>query len=360
VAIAVLLLWLVWAFLAAAVNGEMLRASSPYVLGPLVLAAGVACGQVAYGRVAVTHLSRGTVALMATLLVLTFFSQGATGLPLGYANANAALALQLMALSGLVLLRQRPGHPWSIVLAVGAAAVVVLLNRSAAAGALAVPLALTIWWSTRRGQSEGPPPAGPTGVQPTIGHRLAPVLAGLLSAAAAAAVMWLAVLERWPSTVESALSSARHTLWRDALTGLAGHPATGLGPGSFTRVSRTGQDTDLGAAHSAVLQVGAETGWPGVVLLALLTSTALWWVARGSAQACTVGAAAVAALMVHAQVDHLLEYAPLVLVAGVVIGLAGASGASEQLDVAEGEGPVARRGRGPGQRARGEDRSLPG
>ncbi|GAA4125138.1 hypothetical protein GCM10022415_31820 [Knoellia locipacati] len=354
-AIVALALWLVWAVLAAAAHGELLPVSSPYVLSTLALGGGVVLGDVVSRAVPTAHVAMGVVALVALLLVATLVSPGVTGLPLGYANANAALAIQAMALSGLLLVRVRPNRRWVLMGAVAAAFVVLALSRSTAATALAVALVPVLWWAAGRGSA-----ARRAEAPSTASSRRAPLVAGLVSGAAAIAVVWLARTDEWPSGLEAALSTARHTLWRDALSGATSHPLVGVGPGHLAEVSSLSTDVDLGAAHSAVLQVGAETGWPGVVLLALLTGTTLAWASHRGAAAATIGSSAVAAFTVHAQIDHLLEFAPLLLLLGIVVGVAGAPARSEQLDVAEGERPVAGRGRGPGEWSRREDRSLPG
>jgi O-antigen ligase len=121
-------------------------------------------------------------------------------------------------------------------------------------------------------------------------------------------------------------------LWAD-------HPIIGAGPGAFQEFTPLGRDTDTASAHSSVLQVGAETGWVGVALFALLALAGLLWAGRGVPAYAVVASAAWTALLVHSFVDHLLDFPAIVLTAGVVIGWAGASRGSEELDVPHGQRP---------------------
>ncbi len=138
--------------------------------------------------------------------------------------------------------------------------------------------------------------------------------------------------------VVTALDPARQVLWSDALSLWSAHPLTGGGPGAFVEYSRLGGDTDTASAHSSILQVGAETGSIGVVLFALFLVAGLLWATRGAAPDAVVGVVAWIALVVHSFTDHLLEFAPIVIAAGLAVGWAGAT-RSEELDVSEGEPP---------------------
>ena len=155
-------------------------------------------------------------------------------------------------------------------------------------------------------------------------------------------ILSLADRSPWPSWAEWAFDAVREQLWRDAITLWRAHPVTGGGPGSFREATALSVDPDTSTAHSFVLQVGSETGWVGVGILAVVALTGLLLAALGTAPATVVGAAAWTALLVHSQVDHLLEFAPVVLAAGAALGWASARSGSEELDVPEREGPVLR------------------
>jgi O-antigen ligase len=166
------------------------------------------------------------------------------------------------------------------------------------------------------------------------------VITGVVAIAGAAmTVVRLASRSDWPAWAIRTLKAARRTTWSDALALWREHPVTGGGPGTYQQVSSLGHDPDFAAAHSSVLQVGAETGWIGVVLFALLVLGGLLWAARGAPAYAVVGVATWTALVVHSFADHLLEFPLIVLVAGTVLGWTATTRASEQLDVPQGEGP---------------------
>jgi len=319
-----------WAVFAAALEGRALSPTSPYVVAPLALAVGVAIGRLAAPYVghrasALTLLGTTTYLLLAVL-----WTAGPAKGPLAYANANAALAVQLIALSGLVMTRTT--GRWRAVAAVSAlvALAVVDANASKAGLAVAVPLlavvALGTWRPARR--------------RSTMWIALLAAAATVASAAAAVGV--LAYRPTWPSWALSAFDPARKTLWHDALGLWARHPVSGAGPGSYEQLSTLGRDPDTAAAHSSVLQVGAETGTIGVALFAAIVLAGLLLVRRSTPSDAVIAAGAWTALLVHSFADHLLDFAPVVLAAGIVLGLATASQRSEQLDVPEGERPLVR------------------
>src|SRR5690606_15055116 len=67
------------------------------------------------------------------------------------------------------------------------------------------------------------------------------------------------------------LTGARLSLWADALSMAREQPLAGAGPGSFATTSPTAlSDNDLGWAHSAPLQLLAETGLLGFLIVVLL------------------------------------------------------------------------------------------
>lgn len=244
---------------------------------------------------------------------------GPGGDPLGYANANAALAMQLAALALLAALRATGRDRSALLIAAALATLAVPATFSRAAIVLLVPLALAVtaaflgwvrsrWWPGAVG-------------------------GGVIAASAVGVVL----LASRPALQPGLFDSVRRTLWSDAFTLWARHPLTGAGPGSFRRFSDLAKDPDTAAVHSSVLQVGAEWGILGVVVLAGLIVGAFILVARGVPKATLIGSAAFTALMVHSLVDHVLEFWLVALAAGAVLGYA-ASG-SEELDVSEREGP---------------------
>lgn len=140
----------------------------------------------------------------------------------------------------------------------------------------------------------------------------------LLAAVADMAVMRLVSRGSLPSRMAAgeSLSSARHTLWSDALSFWATEPFLGAGIGVFTLSSELASDTSsLAAVHSLRLQVGAELGASGVVLLALLLVRGLLFTAPGRPVA-LVAMAAWTALAVRTGIDH--DFPIVSFMAGVV------------------------------------------
>jgi O-antigen ligase len=315
--------WVVWAATTALLHGRVLSPFSPYVVSPLVLAAGVALGRVVARRADRRLVDTLLLSLTAVLLVGVVATGGPAKGPLGYANANAALAVQVLALCGLAMVgAQIPRRLLLGVAGLGVVAVVAL-NASRAGLIVTLPLGcaigVAVWRPDRR-------------------RRWALLAAAAALLAGAMGVVLLAGREDWPAWAVNGFDSTRQLLWHDALALWREHPVLGGGPGSFEATSPLAADVDTAAAHSSILQVGAETGAVGVVLLALLIATGLRYAARGAVPYALVAVAAWTALGLHSFVDHLVEYVPVVLAAGVVVGWASTT-RSEELDVREGESP---------------------
>jgi hypothetical protein len=324
-ALALLLAWVAWAGGVGVAAGHLLPPTA-YVLAPLALVIGVVMGRLVAERARPSDV-QGTLLVVATILFLGVVSSPEPGkAPLVYPNANAALAVQVIGLCGLALLGTNPRSRPRLVVVTAAliATAAVVANASTGALAVALPLlaviAVATWGRVRR--------------------RWWAVLGGAaVILVVAGQVVRLADLADWPGWASAAIDSTRRSLWRDATALWSRHPAVGSGPGSFARFSPLAEDPDTSAAHSSVLQVGAETGWVGVAIVGLVVLAGLLWAARGTARYAVVAAAAWTALVVQSLTDHLLDFPPVVLAAGLVLGWAAATGRSEELDVAEGERP---------------------
>ncbi|MGC5615058.1 O-antigen ligase family protein [Georgenia sp. Z1491] len=325
------LLWVAWVLAASILAVSTAGSWVPYVVAPLVLLLGVLIG----GRL-VTAWERWWVAPVAVVGALAVLAADAF-----YANAQAAIGVQAVALGVLMLVSVlRLGFsertPLSVISAVLLVVLGVLLaSRSQAAlllavvGAVAVVVAVLVarW---RGGRVRG------TRVRPRSWAWAGRVRAqrwawagGVIVGLAAVVVVWLGSRDLWPGLLTGrwSLSGARHTLWADALELWAQAPVVGAGPGSFVEHSAlAASDPSLSEVHSSVLQVGSELGVIGVVLFLGLLAAGLAVAARGSGVSGVVGVVAWAALAVHAMIDHLYEFPPVVLLAGVVIGWAGAAG----------------------------------
>lgn len=326
--------WMLWSLASTVRSDWGWGGAVPYLLCPVGLAAGVAAGS------ALPRLARSpglplalVVSAAALVLGVLLVREPGKG-PVGYPNANAALAVQLVALTGLALLSTSSGRRRPLVLSLALCVTAVALNRSAAGVAVVVPVAAVVSLVAWR--------------RPTrVGWPVGAVVVGALSAVGAA---WLIVgaarQPAFPGWAERAFDPVREQLWRDAVELWDEAPVTGSGPGSFSAATALSVDPDTMAAHSSVLQVGSETGWVGVAFLGLVGLTGLLWTLRGRPAEALVGATAWAALFVHSTADHLLEFGSVVTLAGAVVGWAGASGrvcdpGSEELDVTQREGPLA-------------------
>lgn len=328
-AVLILVAWVVWAVIATALAGRVLPLTSPYVVAPVVLVAGVVLGRFVAPHGARRATGLTLLALTAYLLIAVLWTSGPAKGPLSYANANAALAVQLIGLCGLVMVgatgRRRAVAAMGAVLGLATVAA----NYSIAGFVVAVPVLVVVaammWRPAHRREVA-----------------LAAALFGLITVTSAAVVVAvLAMRANWPAWLLKALDPARQTMWHDAIELWERHPVLGAGPGTFQKVSRLGYDPDTAAAHSSVLQIGAETGWVGVTLLAGVIIAGLVWACRGTPANAVIGMAAWTALLVHSFADHLLEFVPVMLAAGLVLGWAGVQPrVSEQLDDSEGERPA--------------------
>lgn len=329
VGIALLIACLAWAAAAAIISGRPPSPASPYVIAPVVLSVGVAAGPVlARFAHAAPRSFADSLAIVAGFLILGVLLTPEPGKePLGYANANAALAVQVVGMCGLGLLETARGRRMILGASLTLGVVAVALNRSTAGlvvvGPLVAAIALALW-------------------SPPARRWWAVMLGATTTLAGAAVIAWLAARSTWSPWAERAFDPVRAQLWRDAMALWRADPLTGGGPGSFREATALSADPDTASAHSSILQIGSETGWVGVALFALVALAGLLWATRGRAPYAVVGAAAWTALLLHSFVDHLLEFPPVVLAAGLVLGWAAGSARSEQLDVAQGESPLLR------------------
>lgn len=304
-------LWCVWVVASSVWNGRVPQLGGTYIVAPVVLVAGVVLGRVA------ARTPQGPLADALLLFPLVALLPGvalrmAPGPPpLGYANSNTAAATQVMVLLALAAL-DRSRDRWNraiLWVAVGVAAWAVVHHGSRAGIVVAVPVALIVLLTLTR------PPR----------HRWCALVLGAGSLAAAVVVfLWLASRPTWPDAVLRAFDPVRRVMWQEALKLWAAHPVAGGGPGSFLEVNPYGHDTDTMAAHSSLLQTGSELGLVGVALLAQLVGLVFALACRGTAPRAVLGIVAWTALWIHSLVDHLFDYPGLVLLAGVVLGWAGA------------------------------------
>ena len=103
-ALALLVLWVVWAWVDALLADRMPSLTSPYVLSPVVLAVGVALGHLVATRLERNLVVAGLVVVTTVLFLGVIWTDGPAKRPTAYANANAAVAVQVIALAGLAML----------------------------------------------------------------------------------------------------------------------------------------------------------------------------------------------------------------------------------------------------------------
>ncbi|MFJ9426064.1 O-antigen ligase family protein [Streptomyces sp. NPDC101249] len=158
------------------------------------------------------------------------------------------------------------------------------------------------------------------------------------------ALAWDAVPEGPADALAGQLTGHRVELWRDALRLARDHPALGVGPGRFGELSAaaTGTPVPDGRPHSAPLQIAAEQGVVGVVLLAAgfcWVLYALWRSPRPTPVVLTA-AAALTVLAAVATLGNALGFTAVSAGAGVLAGLATARPLAEEPAAAPGGVPA--------------------
>ncbi|MER5193936.1 O-antigen ligase family protein [Streptomyces sp. NPDC002755] len=130
------------------------------------------------------------------------------------------------------------------------------------------------------------------------------------------------------------LTSHRVDLWRDALGMAHRESGLGVGPGRFGELSGTAARSALsdGKPHSAPLQLAAEQGVVGVLLLAAAFCWVLFalWRAPGPTPVVLTAGAALTALAAVAAIGNALSFTTVSVGAGLLAGLATARPLAEE------------------------------
>jgi O-antigen ligase len=319
-----LLAWTLWVATATLLTGHTLAEARGFLAFPLVLGAGLLLGRLAGVW---SDARTGWVAGLAALALPALLCVLAAGALTHsfYANAQATSGVQIVAISALLLLTATlDGAPRgvlrilvrtvSVALVLLAATLGLVLAARAQAALMLVVVVVVL--------------AVVALVRPAlIPRRMSTSLGGAAIGGALAVVLALTTLPVWPRWLGDAesLSFARQLLWRDALELWGRHPLLGGGPGAFYDSSPIARsEPHLYAAHSSVLQVGSELGTPGALLFLVVLALGLLLAARGDRARALIGIAAWSALAVHSMIDHLYEFPIVVLLAGIVLGAAGA------------------------------------
>lgn len=335
-------LWTLWVLASPVISHRPPSFSSPYLLSPLILLAGAVAGGVLVDRWRNCSLREAAPILLAI---------AAFAAPI-YANASAAVGVLLVALAAVALLdlpgpmdiagsARKPdsvsaapaaaeesskhspvrvprsirqmGEARHVAFVVGVGVIGILLAFGTQASLLLLT-ALLVTISVVYRVRTGPP-------------RAITVATGLvLVAFASITVAILGSRESWPAWLSQSdsLSSARHILWNDALSLWKQNPLVGSGHGTFTPSSELASTTPgLESAHSLVLQVLAELGIVGLVLLAAVFAGGLLLATQTARDRGAITGAAWTFLAIHSTIDHLEDFPVVALTAGILIGWAG-------------------------------------
>jgi O-antigen ligase len=314
--LALLVVAVVWSFVSAAASGGSAAPVVTVLLGSAAaLVAGRLLGSV---RPLLVPVVVTVAAAVAMLVPGTFDRRPLAGL-FGYANAAAGFfALACVAALMVTCSTRSTGARLAGALAAIAFATVPIVRGSLAPGVLLMlgPAVLLVARDTR-------------GVRLAVAGCTALFLFALLLTAAIGATQPEGP-SHGTSVVEQAFSPRRVALWHDALSLLAAHPVTGVGPGRFARESAIARsDVDARWAHQEFLQQGAEQGILGLVLLVglVLWGFARLWITGSGDRVVALGAAALAVVAVHACVDYVLHFPAIPFAGAALVGTAQAVGA---------------------------------
>lgn len=118
-------------------------------------------------------------------------------------------------------------------------------------------------------------------------------------------------------------AEVRGELWAAAADFSRDEPAIGIGPGQFAERNPVSTDADLRWAHHGYLQVAAELGLVGLVLVAALAGwvwAVLWVAAADQPASASLAAAAVAVVGLHGTVDYVWHLSPVLAVCCALFG----------------------------------------
>jgi O-antigen ligase len=303
-----------WAYITA----DRLEGDAGHLIALVVAAGAIVILSSAVARVQPTLVSLLIVVSAMALLIVdarSIFSDSPLAGPFGYTNATASFFLQAsLAALILVVMWQKLSLRIAASLAVAVLAIVPLFvdSRSAVLLLIAVPAVALGAWGRR-------------------GSRAAIAICALLLASGVGVTTFLGATydSSESSTVHSlataTLSTRRVVLWRDATNIMTDQPVYGVGPSGFAETSRTAiGDADARWAHNEFLQVGAEMGIPGLLLMLALFGWAFWrlWSFPKPGLAAAVGAAGLAVLGLHACIDYIFHFSAVPVAGAALFGSA--------------------------------------
>ncbi|MFI5875551.1 O-antigen ligase family protein [Streptomyces sp. NPDC051445] len=309
----------IWSLVTATVHGGR---PEGVLLAVLAVAAGYAAGRILGVLLPVAAPCAGALAGLALSVVRPRFGPGPEFVPpLGHAGATAAvLALSAGAACCAAWATPGPVLRFGLWLLAGGIAVTGGLLGSTTA---VVMCGAVLLCSLAAGRM----------------RRRGPGLAVLAVAAAlVTGLVWAlagnALSGGLAGPLRDRLTEHRGDLWRDAL-GMAHREAGfGVGPGRFGELSGTAAGSPLsdGKPHSAPLQLAAEQGVVGVLLLAGVFCWVLFalWRAPGPTPVVLTAGAALTALAAVAAVGNALSFTTVTAGAGLLAGLATARPLAEE------------------------------
>nr|WSX73156.1 O-antigen ligase family protein [Streptomyces sp. NBC_00899]WSX80778.1 O-antigen ligase family protein [Streptomyces sp. NBC_00899] len=313
VGIVVLVCCAVWALIAAA--GRPARPEGT-LLALLAVTAGYALGRILGALLPVLAPAAAAAAVLALVLIPpTRLSAHPDAPPLGYPNADAALLVLAVGAACCAAWAARGRARRAALVCVGAGAAVAALALGSAAGfAAGVAIVLCSLAAARMRRRL----LGLTGF----------ALAAALVVGGSCAVAVDALPSGLSESLTGQLTQPRVELWHQAVDLAEQHPLRGVGPERFADEAAATAGPDLAPSaespQSAPLQLAAEQGVPGAVLLAAAFAwllTALWRSPRPTPVVLTA-AASLTGLAMLATVDHVLSYAVVTAGAGFLSGIA--------------------------------------
>jgi O-antigen ligase len=309
---------IVWTCLAAA--------DRPTHILPIVLVMLACVGAYVAGRLVGVPHPIALPAAVACVIALTLGARpptslgtAAAGPPLGYGNANGALGVA--GILAAVIAAVAATHTNTRRALYGVGGLILLetaLTRSLAATLLAVSV------------------LGVGLVAPVVRGRRLLAAVGVLAVVGSVTITTFIGLRYQPEhrppesvvVAQDVLSGRRVQLWHDAITMVTEDPVRGVGPGRFAVESPTAQaDPDARWAHSTPLQLAAEQGVPGVVLIAALLGWAFASLLRSSRPdpvvACAL--AGLTAFALQASVDYTPYFPAIPVIVALLVGVATAA-----------------------------------
>lgn len=254
----------------------------------------------------------GSAVILAVVFGGDILSPSPRGGPFGYANATGGFYL-LATVAGLMLATsastswaRRAG--WA---AAAPCAVIVVTSGSAANSVLLVLVAAAL------------------GVAPVLERRPGITRVAIVGMGALLAVVFAGSVVIGAGygggRSRNPLDERRQALWRDAITLIRENPVVGVGPGRFATESPVARsDADARWAHNGFLQVAAEIGLPGLLLIAsafAFTVAGLAATAQPDVMS-ILATAGVIAFGIGSSVDYLMHFPALPVTAAALAGTA--------------------------------------